>query len=75
MAQDIAGAKAQADWEKRAAGEVYAALKKAPWLKEPYQKICVEPENRPKTELELKGSAQVTPVEPLDICKEIRAQM
>lgn len=75
MAQDLADAKAQADWEKRAAGEVYAALKKAPWLKEPYQKICVEPENRPKTELELKGNSQVSPVEPLDICKEIRAQM
>jgi len=75
MAQDLAGAKAQVDWEKRAAGELFAALNKAPWLKEPYQKLCVEPENRPKTELELKGNSQVTPVEPLDICKEIRAQM
>lgn len=75
MAQDYLGAKTPKDWEKRASGELYAALKKAPWLKEPYQKVCVEPETRPKTEIELKGNSQVTPAEPLDICKEIRAQM
>ncbi|MDZ4084503.1 MAG: hypothetical protein U1E10_16280, partial [Bdellovibrionales bacterium] len=62
MAQEYLGAKTPTDWEKRATGEMYAALKKAPWLKEPYQKVCVEPEERPKTEVELKGNSQVTPV-------------
>lgn len=75
MAQDLVDAKKTGDWEKRALGEMYAALKKAPWLKEPYQKVCVEPESRPKTEVELKGNSQVTAVEPLDICKEIRAEL
>jgi hypothetical protein len=75
MAKDFAFQKAPTDWEKRAAGEMFAALKKAPWLREPYQKVCVDPENRPKTEVELEGNSQVTPVEPLDLCKEIRAQM
>lgn len=75
MAQDIAASKKTSDWEKRASGELYAALMKVPWLKQPYQKVCIEPESRPKTELELKGNSQVTPVEPLDICKEIRSQM
>lgn len=75
MAQDFVAGKTPTDWEKRALGELYAALKKAPWLKEPYQKVCVELEARPKTEVELKGNNQVTAAEPLDICKEIRAQM
>ncbi len=75
MADEFTRSKVPTDWERRALGELSAALRKAPWLKEPYQKVCVELENRPKTEVELKGNSQVTPVEPLDICLEIRAQM
>lgn len=75
MARDYRKTKSPTDWEKRAFAETYAALKKAPWLKEPYQQVCVEPELRPKTETELKGNSQVTPAEPLDVCQEIRAQL
>jgi len=75
IAQGFVDSKTPSDWDMRAKGELYAALNKAPWLKEPYQKVCVEPESRAKTEVELKGNSQVTQVEPLDLCKEIRAQM
>lgn len=59
------------DWQARSNAELYAALKKVPWLDEPYRIVCEEPEKRPKSELELKGNAQQTAVEPLDVCKEI----
>lgn len=73
MAAEYTRAKASADWQARANGELYASLKKVPWLEEPYRIVCEEPEKRPKSELELKGNAHQTAAEPLDTCKEIFA--
>jgi hypothetical protein len=59
------------DWQKRANVELYAALRKVPWLDEPYRIVCEAPENRIKSKLESNGNSQQTAAEPLDICKEI----
>lgn len=73
QASDYRRAQFPKDWQARSNAELYAALRKVPWLDEPYRIVCEEPERRPKTELELKGNAQQTAVEPLEICKEIFA--
>lgn len=57
MARVIETEKRTIDWEARARGEYYAALKKVEWLKEPYQKVCVAPQTKAG--------------EPLDICQEV----
>lgn len=71
MAAEYNRTKAPTDWQKRAQSELYAALRKVPWLEEPYRIVCEEPEKRAKSEIELKGNAQQTAVEPLEVCQDI----
>ncbi|CAN5394908.1 hypothetical protein BH10BDE1_BH10BDE1_19440 [soil metagenome] len=63
VARIIAFEKRTPDWEQRARAEHYAALRKVEWLKESYQKVCVEPGEKAAVEGK-KDSA------PLDICIE-----
>ena len=60
--------KKTSDWDRRARGEYYAALKKVEWLAHPYQKVCAEPmaEELAKQAADPKREKS----EPLDICLE-----
>jgi hypothetical protein len=71
MAAEYNRTKAPTDWQKRAQSELYAALRKVPWLDEPYRIVCEEPERLAKSESELKGNDQQTAVEPLEVCKNL----
>lgn len=60
------------DWERRARGEYYAALKKVEWLRDAHTKVCVEPEKAEGAAI-AKAAAEgrtVKRAEPLDVCAE-----
>lgn len=63
MAHVIEKEKRTTDWEHRARGEYYAALKKVEWLRVPYQKVCVDP---------VKENEAEAKKEPLEICSDVR---
>jgi hypothetical protein len=58
------------DWENRARAEHYAALKKVEWLKDSYQKVCVEPLEKANAEAVKNGTKKDS--EPLDVCIETK---
>lgn len=72
VAKIIEHEKKTSDWERRARGEYYAALKKVEWLKTPYQKVCVDTvKEEEAARAALKpGDKEIPKSEPLDICLE-----
>lgn len=72
VAKIIEHEKKTSDWERRARGEYYAALRKVEWLKTPYQKVCIDTvKEEEAARAALKpGDKEIPKSEPLDICLE-----
>lgn len=68
LARIIEFEKATKDWERRARGEYYAALKKVEWYPALYDKVCAAalPEISPPGPVA--KSPPTSPPEPLDVC-------